>query len=103
MARKPQGPQALTGAERQARYRARHEGPAGGTAGGNGVRDDTTPSTNRGTHCPTGVALAGRGWRSLSPCRPSMPPGWRPCRRQPATAPPARPCRPSSISTWMRS
>ena len=32
MARKPQGPQALTGAERQARYRARHEGPAGGPA-----------------------------------------------------------------------
>ncbi len=28
MAGKPQGPQALTGAERQARYRARHEGPA---------------------------------------------------------------------------
>jgi hypothetical protein len=28
MGRKPQGPQALTGAERQARYRARHEGPA---------------------------------------------------------------------------
>jgi hypothetical protein len=32
MARKPQGPQALTGAERQARYRARHEGTAGGPA-----------------------------------------------------------------------
>jgi len=30
MARKPQGPQALTGAERQARYRARHRGPAAG-------------------------------------------------------------------------
>jgi hypothetical protein len=28
MGRKPQGPQALTGAERQARYRARHNGPA---------------------------------------------------------------------------
>jgi hypothetical protein len=28
MARKPQGPQALTGAERQARYRARHKAPA---------------------------------------------------------------------------
>jgi hypothetical protein len=27
MGRKPQGPQALTGAERQARYRARHNGP----------------------------------------------------------------------------
>jgi hypothetical protein len=32
MGRKPQGPQALTGAERQARYRARHEAPAGGAA-----------------------------------------------------------------------
>ena len=28
MAGKPQGPQALTGAERQARYRARHKAPA---------------------------------------------------------------------------
>jgi hypothetical protein len=28
MGRKPQGPQALTSAERQARYRARHKGPA---------------------------------------------------------------------------
>jgi hypothetical protein len=28
MGRKPQGPLALTGAERQARYRAQHKGPA---------------------------------------------------------------------------
>ena len=32
MGRKPQGPRALTGAERQARYRARHKRPARVTA-----------------------------------------------------------------------
>ena len=97
MGRKPEAAQAMTGAERQARYRARHDLPADAMA----AMHRRPPGNSR-------TATRVRRWdrsgrRHLSPCRPSTPHGCKPCPRQPATDRPARRCRPSSISIWTRS
>ena len=97
MGRKPEGAQALTGAERQARYRARHASTTDTTPPPCQKRRPARPGRRRGRSGGT------RRWPPWWPCKPSMPPGWTRCRRPPATARPAKRCRPSSISTWTSS
>jgi hypothetical protein len=92
MGRKPEGEAALTGAERQARYRARHDDAH--------VIPDRqpakTPSASRPQRWHAAV-------NDCSPCRPKMQPGSTLCRKPPATARPGKHCRPMSSSIWTRS
>ena len=70
MARKPQGPQALTGAERQAALSCTARGTGGGTDAG--VTALTT--AHQLQHAlPHGCGAGRPRLASLSPCRPSMP------------------------------
>jgi hypothetical protein len=90
--RRPQGERALTGAERQARYRQRHA-------------DSRPPPPRR----PQSIRVASRRQRwqaavaELVSLQASMRHGSRRCPRIFATAPPARYCRRSSISISTRS
>jgi hypothetical protein len=95
MGRRPNGEKALTGAEREARYRLRP-----------GMTSERASDQAMPRRLPRGHTLSRRWNDTVQGCSPyerSMHVGSRHCRKPRARAPPAKPYRPWWIWTWRRS